>query len=208
MTPAIEYLTRTELIKEWLDIPCSIFLTQSQTQKKLVITITEEFIPSELYSIKHWDINNCQNYQVLPGMKDFRVLKKEIFNNHHVIIKNYNILQYAEEPIISKLNNYGAPMSSDLFKHLTENQLKSYNHTKKRLNWLWKEFTKIYLPNLQLDNIYINSAFFPKEEHILIDQRIKVSKYMKKEWRYWQKWQKYLLLNPGELFFTKEYPSK
>lgn len=208
MTPAIEYLVRNDLVKDWLCLPCSIFLTENKTNKKIVITISEEFKQSDFYSVKHWNIEECTKEQVLPGMVDFRIPKKELFVHPSIILKNHKLIPYINEPVLSKFNNYRSHMSIQLYTYfLNENPTNSGFHSKFRTNWLWNKFAEIYLPNLQIKQDYIKNVFGVSAFHIeeSSKQRFYVRNYMKKEWRYWEKWEKYLFHYPGELIFLKEY---
>lgn len=201
MTPAIEYLIRTDLIKELLVIPCSLFLTSNN--KNIVVTIEEEFKNSNFYSIKHWQISSCYKEQALPFMEEFKVLKKDIFQHKGIILDKYNLLAYKQESISSYNNGRHAPMSSDLYKYYYENTTNSTFHNKVRINWLWKQFVCIYASHLCKQTNYILT--YHSDTGIADEQRKHVCKYMKRQWKFWIMWQKYMLLNSGELFFYKEY---
>lgn len=204
MTPAIEYLVRTDLIKEWLVIPCSLFLYNGDDHKKMVVTICEEFKPSDHYSIRHWQLEQCSHEQALPFMTECRIDKKEIFDHPATILPNYVLLDYQQESIASYHNSFRQPMSAELYNHYYENTTESILHTKRRLNWLWSQFIRVYVPHLSFKNNYISSVY--RSEASLADgQRDLVCKYMKRQWKFWLMWQKHLLLMPGELVFYKEY---
>ncbi len=199
MTPAIEYLIRTDLIKELITIPCSLFLTNSN----IVITIEEEFKSSNYYSVKHWQIYQCSKEQALPFMNEFKVLKSLIFQHDGIILKGHNLLKYKQESISSYNNGRHAPMTSGLYEYYYENTTNSTFHNKTRINWLWDKFIHIYAPHLCKPSHYINT--YNSDASIADKQRNLVCKYMRRQWKFWLMWQKYMLLNPGELFFYKEY---
>ena len=205
MTPAIEYLIRTDLIKEWLVVPSSLFLCENGNDyRKVVVTICEEFKPSDHYSVKHWHLNQCSKEQALPFMTECRVEKSNVFNHPATILSNHSLLSYRQESINSDHNSFRQPMSRELYSHYYESAVESTLHTKKRLNWLWNEFIRVYAPNLLTYESYIFSAY--RSDAILADeQRILFCKYMKRQWKFWLMWQKHLLLAPGELVFYKEY---
>lgn len=206
MTPAIEYLIRTELIKEWLAIPCSLFLWDNE-RRKVVVTIGEEFKPSDHYSVKHWQVGLCSSEQALPFMSEYRVSKAAVFTHSATVVPGHELLKYQQESIGSYHNTYRQPMSPELYEYYYENAMESLPHTKKRTNWLWGQFVLIYAPDLSAYSHYISSAF-RSEASLADEQRDLLSKYMKKEWRYWQMWQKHLLISPGELIFCKEYSER
>jgi hypothetical protein len=207
MTPALEYLIRTDLIKEWLTVPCSLFLHFRGDARKVVVTIAEEFKPSDHYSVKHWQIGVSTPEQALPFMEEYRVFKGEVFTNPHTIVPNHTLLGYHQESIASHHNTFRQPMSPELYGYYYENATNSLLHIKKRANWLWSQFALIHAPDLYASSHYISSAF-RSEASLADEQRDLVSKYMKKQWRYWQMWQKHLLLSPGELIFYKEYSER
>jgi hypothetical protein len=205
MTPAIEYLIRTDLIKEWLVIPCSLFLyTNGDNYQKVIITICEELNKTNNYSVKHWHLNRCSNEQALPFMMEYSVPKDLIFNHPATILPNHNLLSYYQESIASHHNSFRQSMSYELYDYYFENTLESTLHTKKRLNWLWKQFVSIYASNLCTYQNYITSVY-RSEASLADEQRNLICKYMKRQWNFWLMWQKYLLLNSGELVFYKEY---
>jgi hypothetical protein len=208
MTPALEYAIRKNIVKDLLVIPCSLFLKNNCNDKKIVITIDEEFKKSNHFSVKHWNLESCTKDQALPGMIEFRVPKEEIFYNKSVIVPGYEI-KYIPEIIKVAFNHYKPPvmrpMSAELYNYLLENTFSSIHHDKYRINWLWSRFKQIYLKDFQIKRSYIHTIF-NDEDYIFTDERYVVKTTMKKEWRYWQMWQKYLFLqNPAELIFAKEY---
>ena len=202
MNLAIDYLTRTNLIKEWFDIPISLFLNKNDN--KLVLTISEEFKKSDYYSVKHWDITNCTKEQSLPSMISFSVAKSEIFSSSAIILPEYSLLEYKSEYITSYFNEYNHPMSRDLYNHLYEQIINGRANKKTRINWLWRQFIRVYSINLYSREHYISSVYC-SEDDLANEQRNIVCNHMKKEWQSWELWQKYMLLNPGELIFYKEY---
>jgi len=204
MTPAIEYLIRTDLIKEWLVVPCSIFLCNRSDYQKVVVTIAEEFKPSDHYSVKHWHLNRCSEEQALPFMDECRVSKDLVFNHSATILPNHLLLTYHQESIASHHNSFRQPMSPELYDYYFENTTESTLHTKKRLNWLWREFVRTYAPQLSSCQGYISNVY-RSDASLADEQRNLVCKYMKRQWKFWLMWQKHLLLAPGELVFYKEY---
>lgn len=196
MTPALDYLINSEIIRNWIELPCSLFLqNREMPEQRLIITIDEEFKKSNYYSVKHWKINECTDEQALPPMNEYRVLKKQVFKNKSVILNDYRSISYRQESIDSHYNNFRQPMSRELYFYYYEISHDSSLHKKKRINWLWYCFVKIYVP--QLYSPYSLST--PEEQMQLVNT------YMKRQWKFWTMWKKHLLLFPGELVFAKEY---
>ena len=83
--------------------------------------------------------------------------------------------------------------------------LTGLDHFQHKMDWLWREFAKTYLPSLLTEKI----AFVPRPYRIVAEeQRTLLYVYYKDLWQYWEKWRKYLLDLPGihgELIFRKEY---
>lgn len=204
MTPALEYLIRSDLIRQWFSAPCSLFLTRSSGDK-LVVTISEEFKPSDKFSVKHWNLATCVSDQVLPSMTEYSVPKKEIFKSPHLILSHCRPIWFEQELIRAQQNSYRAPMSKEIYQYYFDGLLVSPRHRYKRLNWLWRSFVSVYnMPGIYTGEEVPNFCR-PSDYEIAEMQRGIVSSHMKRYWQYWQKWQHHMLLDPAELFFHKEY---
>jgi len=207
MNLGLEYLIRSGLIKSWLSVPCSLFLTEYDTDNRLVVTIGEEFKPSEFFSVKHWHISNCQPEQALPSITEGRVPKADIFSHPMVIVPGHRLFRYHLESIPVGYNHYSHPMSNEVYDFFFDASVNSLAHRRKKHDWLWERFLHIYVPNLLSLTRYINSAYRSDAE-IAEDQRQLVQEYYPAVWAYWEKWTKYMLhldSTPGELIFSKEY---
>ena len=110
-----------------------------------VVTIKEA---KDQFLVKHWDINSCSESEVLPPVKEFKVVKQQLFSDPAVIVPNYQLMNYKEDPIPSLYNSHKGPMSSELYGYFYENTLTSLRHNNKKLNWLWNNFIKIHATNL------------------------------------------------------------
>ena len=199
MNLAIDYLIRTNLIKNWFNVPCSLFLN-NKDGTKLVVTINEEI---NYYSIKHWDIL-YPTKESLPPMIDFLIPKNQIFTSPLVILPNYSLLEHKNEYISSYLNEYNHPMSRELYNHFYEQIINGKLNKRTRMNWLWKQFIRVHSINLYSREHYISSVYC-SEDDIINEQRNLVCSNMKEEWQCWELWQKNMLLDPAELIFYKEY---
>ena len=205
MNLGIEYLVRTDLIKGLFTVPCSLFLTNFDTGAKLVITISNEFTPTEFYNVKHWNITACKNEQVLPSFAEYQVPKNEVFTSHYTVVNGYRLLSFTYGGIPIFLNSIHGPMEANTYEMYYNGVLTGIGHFQNKENWLWREFTKIYVPHLSTSN----STYIPKPYSMIAnEQRSIVYAYYKDLWQYWEKWMKYLLDFPGihgELLFRKEY---
>jgi hypothetical protein len=202
MTPALEYLTRTGLIKEWLTPPCSLYLYERITFKKLAVTINEEFTRSDFYSVKHWILSECRREQALPPMRECRVPKKEVFDHPAVVVPDHHLIPYFESVIPDRLNSYRASMDRLIYQDFYDKFAASTKHLQYQVNWLWGVFVRIYAPELMiLQGTYELKTDF----EIYEEQRDLVFRYQKGIWKYWHMWLDYMLHSPGELIFRKQY---
>jgi hypothetical protein len=205
MQLALEYLIRTGLVREWFKVPCSLFLNEHGTFSKLAITITEEFKPSEFYSVKHWHVGSCKNHQALPSFTEHRVPKSDVFTHPSVIIPNHSLLPYFVSPIPSTSNSYNHPMLAEIYNHYYDNFLESKKHRELKINWLWREVVLTYIPTLLHGN-YIDS--YNTEAENAAGQRQFIGYTHPEIWQCWGKWVKYILFLdgvPAELIFYGEF---
>lgn len=203
MNLAIEYLTRTNLIKDWLEIPISLFLYNKEIKEKVVITINEELEKSDYYCVKKWKIDDCDHCS-LPPIIESRVLKKDLYTSPNIILPGYSLLAHHDQFVFTYKNSYKQPMSYELYNHFCDQIVNGIINNRTRMNWLWRQFIRVNSINLYSREYYISSVYC-SEDDLANEQRNIVCKNMKKEWECWRLWQESLLLNPGELFFYKEY---
>ena len=199
MNPALEYVTRTNLIKSWFKPPCSIFLENDES--KVIVTICK---CKSSYKIRNWTLADCNKNDLLPKHKEYVIEKSEIYSHPNVVIKNYRPIFYKSQSIPTSYNSYRSPMSADIYEHFFDNAINGFNHQKARKLWLWQQFLKIYLPELCALQGYISE--YGSESDIVIEQMELVKKYFQTIWLNWIKWENYFLIPmPGELIFSKEY---
>jgi hypothetical protein len=203
MTPALNYLIRTNLIKDWFSPPCSLFLYK-ENYEKFVITISEEFKPSSKFSVKHWRVGQCNSEQALPSMNEFCVPKDMIYRHPAVFVAGCRLISW-EHPIKTEHNSFKSPMMPSLYYNFFDFSIE--NQKELRMNWLWDKFVRIYAPDICI--LYNESDKYswpyPSRNEIIEKQRNAVCLRKKREWKYWILWQQHMLLNPAEFVFHKEY---
>lgn len=199
MNPAIEYVTRTNLIRSWFKTPCSIFLENDES--KVIVTICKG---KSSLKIKNWTLTGCDKEAPLPPFLEYKTNIEELFSHPQVVINGYNLIFYQYQSIPFSYNSYRGPMSTELYEHFFDNIINGFHHQKARKIWLWHEFTKIYMPELYTLKGYINEY---GSESDLVDEHMElVEKYFHQNWQNWTKWGNYFLKPmPGELIFSKEY---
>jgi len=201
MNPAVEYLTRTKIIRAWFNTPCSIFL-ENRTAK-VIVTIDKGKTTDSL-RIKKWFLVDCDKENLLPPFQECVIKEKEVFNHPSVIVNGYKPIPHKIQTVPSHFNSYHGPMSEELYCHFFDNSVNGIIHQKHRKIWLWKQFTAIYLPELCALQTYISE--YGSEADLLQNQMEIVEYHFQKIWQSWKKWENYFLNPmPGELIFTKEY---
>ena len=199
----IEYLTRKRITRDWFSVPCSLFVFNDS--KKMVVTVNEEFKPSDHFSVKHWQIQDCTPHQALPTFSEIRVPKLNVFRHKSVIIPGYQPVTYICAPIPSASNQYNYPMMQEIYNYYYDNYLDSDAHRQRKICWLWEVFSKIYIPDLCKVNSYI--LMFKSTLEIMMDQQNIVLKRRPKIWQYWEIWCKYMIADtfPGGFVFASDY---
>jgi hypothetical protein len=194
MNLAIEYLIRTRLCRDFLKIPCSIFLLGEYDD--LVVAIHEA--NSGKYCIKHWVVSDCQEDYILPPVKEFYIQKRNIWTSNKTIVPEYSTIGYFTEPIRNRQNNYRQPMSQLIFSLYHDSFLDSRFHRTKKMAWLWRRFAHVYLEKSSKTNGFIT----------LYPTMLEIKDTSSRLWKIWLKWSEHMLLNPGELAFWECYENQ
>ena len=197
MNLAIEYLTRTGLIKNFLQMPCSICLESAD--RKMVVVLKEIFDRPDFIKVVQWLFAD-RFVDDWPEKSVFRISTEELFDSEHVVVPFFRPIPYRDEPIPTKYNNYKQPMSSVRLENHVTSMTNSYLHKKKRINWLWSIFRSRYF-GLHCGE-YDQYRF--EEERSYVRQK-------RSEWSVWEKWRRAMLpegVAAGELMFQSAYKSK
>lgn len=214
MNPAIQYLTRTNLIRSWFDTPCSILLENSTSQ--LIVTINKEKnsrnpsfidgIAGGSFRVKNWFLVNCDKECILPPFEESTVSEADLFSHPSIIVKDYKPFFKRTQTVPSHYNTIRGPMSEELYSLFFDNTINGVIHQKCRKIWLWRKFVWIYLPELSALQTYISE--YGSEADFVENQMDIVEYHFQKIWQSWKKWEIYFLSPvPGEIIFGKEYGS-
>jgi hypothetical protein len=199
---ATEYFVRSGIAKKMLRIPCSLFVTAADDEKK-VITITNGYRLANGYVVKHWFVSRCQPDQALPSIQEHVVSR---LDDPHIVLSGHRLLRYKEMAVPTNLNTERHPMDERTYNHYADQFLHTFDHDLNRENWLWEEFIRIYLPHL----LRLCGTIFTyrTEQDAANDQREIVFKHYPDRWLHWLKWRRYMLDFkgiPAELAFARDY---
>lgn len=169
MNLCLEYLIRTETIKDFLMLPCSLFLESDEEQKKVVVFSKKR----HHICTQEWDVSPCNPQHVLPPMKEFVI--SSVFE-YKIPLPFYPLRYQAS----SVPRYYGSrhPIEQQVYEYCVDNQLTSKYHQITRRVWLWATFLKTY-------------KLFQLNTSEMTQYAIKM-KHPKK-WRFWEIWEKYLM---------------
>jgi hypothetical protein len=207
MILATEYLLRNNRLQNLLKLPCSIFLTNKEDGSKLILSIHKIYGDLGNVIIRHWNLCEDNVNFDLPPNVEFKIKKEEIFTSKNVVMKDYEILEYKEEPYETGGRQF-AESPQALFQ---ENEYVScldsfYNnrsHQKNKTNWLWVAFERKHV----LDNVKSHYNHDNQCEKDL--QRDIVQYFSRVVWKSWLHWRKHLLDFPSpispELIFKNYY---
>jgi hypothetical protein len=201
MNLAVEYLLRNGCIRNMFRMPISLCLFNQE--KKLVVTIKEETPLTDCCTVNHWNITDCQFYQVLPSISEYRIAKENLFSHHSVMLPGWTLLKYRYESVPAEQNSDHTPMLEEVYKYYYEDIFDSLLHRETKVNWIWAEFIETYIPEIWHSMPYISTKDSLSE--LAEKQRTFVMNNHPKLWGYWKKWNRYMLFPefiPGELVFT------
>ena len=210
MSISIEYLTRTGLAKDLITFPCSVFLTKRQLGNRMAISIDKN---KNGYSVKRWDIYECNQSQALPPMEEFLV--ENLFCDSRVVLSDTVILGFQHKPIPSEENSVKHPMPLVKYQNYFDKYLQNFDlHNNIKEQWLWNSFLSTYHPEMIVLGMSIKRAigFFGSygEKEIMREQKEIIEINFPKTWKFWSMWKKYMLEFegiPGEFCFCSIYPT-
>lgn len=226
MNLGIEYLIRSKLIREFMTLPCSIFVKRDYEKK--VVTINKANIQNDkhatLYDVKNWLISECDEEQPIPSIEEFIVRDVDLFCSSHTILKGYTPLYFDCNSIEWRRNrgNNGHPMPDYIYEDYFHKMLNPISHASKREGFLWKAFTTAYIPAIEHIAMEEEEPSYrgwgssigrrrktKSPQPSFLNQQNLIEKNFKNIWLGWLKWKKFMLFNtvPGELIFMREYAS-
>jgi hypothetical protein len=207
---SIEYLIRTGLAKDLITFPCSVFLTKRQLGNRLVISIDKN---ENGYSVKRWNIYECDPSQALPPMEEHLV--KDLFNDPQVILPDTVMLNFQHKSIPSEENSVKHPMPSIKYQNYFDKYLQNFDlHNIAKERWLWNSFLSIYHPQIIILGMSIKRSIgflgSYAEKEIMQNQKDIIELHFSKTWKFWNIWKRHMLEfegMPGEFCFCSIYPT-
>src|ERR1700677_299459 len=97
MSPAIEYFLRNDRALNFLSFPCSLFLENKEQRLILVINDYKETL-----IVKRYNPYEITKKETLPFPTRSVVLAKEIFSNSFVIIPEFKLFDFVEDPYVNR----------------------------------------------------------------------------------------------------------
>lgn len=201
MNLSIEYLIRTDAIREFFAVPCTLCIEHWLGAKTIIGIEKSDHIS---FLVTHWFLEELDETGRLPKSQVFSVPKNSIFTSNKIILAGeYVLLPYREQPIATAHNRYSNPMNEDAYQSFVNGLLNSSEHQVAREEWLWRSFVKAHIGQPLL-SLYVYES---KKRVINLEQRVVYEHYTDK-WRLWRAWRKQLLKSKKvapELIFHQSY---
>jgi len=203
MNIAIEYILRGTKINRLITYPCSLFLenTTKEGESKLIIVLHLAGL-DQLTVQRYTPLKLPQGD--LPQYTEEVVPIKEVFTHPSIIVPNYRMLEFREEPYCTP-DKHTSDMPNCVLQERDYQEARAFFFRPKKManvreDWLWVIFNVVQIPvDLQ----------YQHPQPTL--QRAQVQKYYPEYWSKWELWKRVLLDSKGpatELIFAKAYQSQ
>lgn len=190
MKISLEYVVRSNVIRDLIDFPCSLFL-EGAGGKEIVTFGRLKGNPEEIIC-KQYSLSD-KKYEELPNTKTvFKVALSELFEDNRIIPEGCKPLRYFAVPVATKLNGTRHPMDEALYDRFTLNFFNTHLHRTVKRNWLWDAFSNRF--NLPVTRSGLTSSYgrhLQKYDLYYIER----NKPKKGLWGYWRTWERKLLIN-------------
>jgi hypothetical protein len=203
MIVALDFYVRSLNLRDNLPVPCSFCLESTLGDRK-VVTLNAAYRHPELVAVRHWLLSDCLREQSLPALNEKLIPRESIFEHEFVIVPQHQIMGFVSPYIVSSLNFSDKPMPQDQFSMLYDGILRTDVHTVYKEAWIFREFTKVYLP-------FMIDMLFEGESRSVDKWRELMAAVMTAQpelWHKWLHWRKYMIDFqgiPGEIAFCREY---
>lgn len=209
MNLGVEYLVRTGAIKNFLEVPCSLFVESHDGQTGKAIHLKEALGRPGLCFYRIWHLDRTDNYTLLPACDETHISIDDVFESDMVVLPGYAPLPYIEQPVKTAKNSYKSPMDDIEYNHFTSNYLRSPRHRQSRLCWLWRQFMKLHLRDEMYEDWDERDLW---GKNLISEREMITIKYAyPRLWTQWASWQNELLIDgtvAAELVFAPAYAKK
>lgn len=207
MSLGIDYLTRSGVIKEFFDVPSTIFVESIDKKSKKIISIKESLDHADCYTSRIYDLSATEASNELPASKEYLVPKNEVFVHEKVILSAHMPIPYCDTSVDHRRNVYNSPMEEEDYRYFLENYLLSSRHRAWRADWLWRAYMMLYLPSL-VDKMWDSRRYWQKRLIVEREQSLVRGTKPKSFWIRWALWRNELIKDessPNELVFKWAY---
>lgn len=203
MSIGIDYLARTGLIKQFLTLPCSLFITDCNEQK---IAFKIEKSKNE-FIVRKWLLSQTTASQVLPPFEEFNTT--DVFADSRIILPKSKLLTFKHKSIPAAENYANKPMSTEKFEYYFDGYISNFSlHNTFKETFLWSVFIDVFHPELAAlaEAIRKKMHLFEHlaQREIFYEQQQIVKESYLKNWKSWGMWKKHIFSTegiPGELIF-------
>jgi hypothetical protein len=209
MNLAIEYLVRTGAIKNFLEIPCSLFVENVREKISKVLIIKEDLDRSCAYQITQWHLDCLKPEEMLPICDMSFIDKNDVFVSDKVILPGFSPLPYVEQPVATNKNVFNHPMDKIDYAYFFNNYLNSLKHRMAKSDWIWRAFVWTVFGSILTENHFALESW---ERRTTIDkEQAYVKARFQNRWFQWTVWKNEFLIAESvapELVFHNAYLSR
>jgi hypothetical protein len=206
MSLGVEFLVRTGVIKSLFEMPCNLFVENTNKRMGKVILLKEaldhpDFCTATIYHLDAVDVDSQ-----LPVSESHTLPLEKIFEHEKVILSGYKPIPYCGQSINTSQNVYNSPMEESEYTYYIANYLCSERHKVTKADWLWHAFLKLQLPTIVMP-FWNYMDFWNRRLKTEKEQNIVKNKY-KPYWLKWAIWRNELIKDevvPSELVFKEAY---
>lgn len=200
MNLVVEYLVRTGVIRNFLQLPCSVCLENIYEGQMLVELEDSDCSGSIL--VTHYDLDRLRSDGCMPYSKQFKASATSLFRDTKIVLPGYTPIPFVDQPLDTSQNKYNQPMADSVYESLISEFLNPEVHRKSREAWLWKAFRNLHLADLlpNLGSVFERRLFAGLERSYTQEQ-------FPEKWAIWCDWKSLLKSTTvaPELIFRSAY---
>lgn len=183
MNLAIEYMIRSGELRASMKFPISLFVQNSETNEKRVVTVYEAFHENRL-AVKHWLVSNCHEDEEVPPCVGHEIGRDELFSSEHTVLSRFDLYGYNADPFkTGRKQHTDEPMASideEEYNSKFDFLLNSKKHQLCRTNWLWDRFKNAYK--------FDHKGYLPTRSDVYGSVLKSEAPHLLKKWVLWRKY--------------------